>query len=353
MADVPVAMDELSGRVVSGDRRAVARALSIVERGGALAQSLIGRLESTTNCPQVVGVTGVGGAGKSTLIAAMAMEWRRRDVTVGILAIDPSSAATGGALLGDRVRMEELHSDHGVFIRSMATRGSTGGVAAATSAAIVVLSAAGYQRIVVETIGVGQDEIAVARLADTIVVVEAPNMGDDVQALKAGLAEIADIFVVNKADLPGADRAVKHLRSTLSLNGVQSGWTPVILKTTAANGDGVAALLDALDSHRQWDSENDDRPGRNRAKDWRLNRSDATDKSESIGTSQGARVRLSGSELRIEIHSWSAPRRRALLRRVISALSDVSADEIDATVAEILEHRSVDIPIGTSNSQSQ
>src|SRR2546425_453121 len=207
----------LADRVIAGDRRAIARALSVVERGDEPARALVGALFPRTGRAHLVGLTGAGGVGKSTLIAALIAEWRRRDRTVGVVAVDPTSALTGGALLGDRVRMEEHHADRGVWVRSLATRGAAGGLAGATLDAARVLDAAGFEIVVVETIGVGQDELEVARAVETVVLVEAPNLGDDVQALKAGLLEIADLIVVGKADLPGADRALATLRAMLHL----------------------------------------------------------------------------------------------------------------------------------------
>lgn len=240
--------EELAERVLGGDRRAIARALSAVERGD---PALIARLFPHTGRAHLVGLTGVGGVGKSSLIARLAAESRRRDRTVAIVAVDPTSASTGGALLGDRVRMEGLSSDPGVFVRSMATRGAPGGLARATIDATRVLDAAGFDLVLVETIGVGQDQLDVGQVAETVVVVEAPNLGDDVQALKAGLREIADLYAVNKADLGGADRTVAILRAMLALDGARE-WTPPIVKTSAATDDGVGELADALQRHLDW-----------------------------------------------------------------------------------------------------
>ncbi|HEY3083055.1 MAG TPA: methylmalonyl Co-A mutase-associated GTPase MeaB [Chloroflexota bacterium] len=247
-----MAAEGLAERVLAGERPAVARAITLVERGDAAARALIGALFPRTGRAHLIGLTGGGGAGKSSLIAALAAEWRKRGRTVGVVAVDPTSAGSGGALLGDRVRMEGLLGDPGVFVRSMATRGGGGGLARATIDAARVLDAAGFEVVVVETIGAGQDQIDVARAVETVVVVEAPNMGDAVQTLKAGLSEIGDLYVVAKADLPGADRTAAALRAMLALEGERDGWRPLGLTTSAATGDGIAALADALADHAAW-----------------------------------------------------------------------------------------------------
>jgi LAO/AO transport system kinase len=199
----------------------------------------------------VVGVTGPPGSGKSTLVNALTAEWRRRGRRVGILAIDPSSPYTGGAIMGDRIRMMEHAADRNVFMRSMASRGELGGLAAATWLAVAALDAAGYDPIVIETVGAGQSEVEIAHLAETTVVVEVPDMGDEVQAIKAGLLEVADVIAVNKGDRPGADRAARQLRAMLSTAGgrVERKPPPVLL-TTATKSEGVAALADAIEKHR-------------------------------------------------------------------------------------------------------
>jgi LAO/AO transport system kinase len=198
-----------------------------------------------------VGITGPPGSGKSTLVSALIGEWRRRGRRVGVLAVDPSSPYTGGAILGDRIRMMDHVADRDVFVRSMASRGELGGLAGATWIAAAALDAAGFDPILVETVGAGQSEVEIARLAETTVVVEVPEMGDEIQAIKAGLLEIADIIAVNKADRPGADRAARQLRAMLSTAGgrVQRKPPPVLM-TAATSGDGVAALADAVDAHR-------------------------------------------------------------------------------------------------------
>ncbi len=248
------------------EHRALGRAISVVERGGAAAEELVGRLRGRTGRARLVGVTGPPGVGKSTLVEGLALLEREAGRTVAILAVDPTSPLTGGALLGDRVRMQSLYTDPGVFIRSMATRGALGGLAAAAHDAVDVLDAAGFDRVLVETVGVGQDEVDAARAVDTVVVVLAPGLGDDVQAAKAGLLEIADLFVVNKADLPGADRAVKDLRAMLSMAGEARGgagdgpadeppgsgaWEVPVLPAAAARGEGLEAVASALDAHRR------------------------------------------------------------------------------------------------------
>jgi LAO/AO transport system kinase len=246
-----VASEPLAERVLAGERRAVARALSLVERGGDDGRELVGALFPRTGRAHLVGVTGVGGVGKSSLIARLTGEWRRRDRRVGVVAVDPTSAATGGALLGDRVRMEELNADPGVFVRSMATRGAGGGLARAAIDATRVLDAAGFDVVVVETIGVGQDQLDVRQVVETVVVVEAPNLGDDVQALKAGLREIADVYAVNKADLGSADRTAATLRAMLALE-QERDWTPPIVKCSAATGEGINEVVEAVEGHLAW-----------------------------------------------------------------------------------------------------
>ena len=241
--------ETLAAGVRAGDRRALARAISIVEGEGPAAAALVGALHPDTGRAAVVGVTGPPGAGKSTLVDALVHEWRRRGRQVGVLAVDPTSPFTGGALLGDRIRMPGHAADPGVFIRSMATRGALGGLARATGDAAAVLDAAGFDLVLVETVGVGQDEVDVVRTADVSVVVLVPGLGDEVQALKAGLMEIADVFVVNKADREGADQAAAAIEALLAIGGGQPGnaWTPPVLRMRAADGHGVPGLADAIE----------------------------------------------------------------------------------------------------------
>jgi LAO/AO transport system kinase len=241
----------LSERVLAGDVRAVARAISLVEDESADGAALIQQIFAHTGRAYLVGVTGPPGAGKSTLVDRMTTELRTSGRTVGVIAIDPTSPFTGGALLGDRVRMQAHAGDAGVFIRSMATRGHLGGLARATGDAALVLDAAGRDTILVETVGVGQDEIEIVRTADVSIVTLVPGSGDDVQALKAGVMEIADIFVVNKADRDGADRAAASLEAMLSLQTYGPGeWRPPVLQTEATTGRGVAELLATVERFR-------------------------------------------------------------------------------------------------------
>ena len=193
----------------------------------------------------ILGITGSPGAGKSTLCSQIASQLRREGKTVGIIAVDPTSPYTGGAILGDRIRMQQHHDDAGVFIRSMATRGWLGGLAAATTEMTMLLDAAGFDIVLVETVGVGQDEVEIARLADVTLVVMVPGMGDDVQAIKAGIIEIADVFVINKSDLPGAEKLERELKSYLGLSHRPDGWTPTIVHAVASEGKGIAATLAA------------------------------------------------------------------------------------------------------------
>src|SRR5918996_894916 len=240
-------LDELS----SGGRRPLARLLTRIENGDPSLRPQLPELFAAGRGAHLVGITGPPGSGKSTLVSALIGEWRRRGRRVGVLAVDPSSPYTGGAILGDRIRMMDHAADRDVFMRSMASRGELGGLAATTWIAAAALDAAGYDPVVIETVGAGQAEVEVARLAETTVVVEVPEMGDEVQAIKAGLLEIADLIVVNKADRPGADRAARQLRAMLSTAGGRVGRKPPpVLKTSATTGDGVGKLADAIDADR-------------------------------------------------------------------------------------------------------
>ncbi len=243
---------ELIARLLAGDRRAVARLITLIENDGPEAQAALAALYPHTGRAHVVGVTGAPGTGKSTLVNELTQELRRQGRSVGIIAVDPTSPFTGGAILGDRIRMQELTADPGVFIRSMATRGSLGGLARATGDAINVLDAFGKDVILVETVGVGQDEVEIAKAAQTTVVVETPGLGDDVQTLKAGVLEIADVLVVNKADLDGADRLVFALETMLALNSHPRDWQPPVVKTVAVRGSGIAELWAAIERHRAY-----------------------------------------------------------------------------------------------------
>lgn len=267
MGPLPNRVEALVELALSGDPRALARLLTLVENDEEAGRRVVEHLFPRTGQAHIIGVTGAPGTGKSTLVNAMARLYRERGHRVGIVAVDPTSPFSGGALLGDRVRMRDVATDPGVFIRSMATRGSLGGLARATDDVVLVLDAAGYDRILIETVGVGQAEVDIASSAHTVVVVEAPGLGDDVQAIKAGVLEIADIFVVNKADREGADRTVMALQTMLGLGPRQvrhhgrlmtvseespdDAWVPPILKTVATRGEGVEAVVDAVEQHRE------------------------------------------------------------------------------------------------------
>jgi len=233
--------------VLAGRPRAIGRAISAVERNGG-APEILGPLFPRTGRARVLGITGPPGAGKSTLVQRLAQAYRRRGKTVGIVAVDPSSPFTGGAILGDRIRMAEIYTDPGVFIRSMATRGALGGLARATSDAVDVLDSAGYDVVLIETVGVGQDEVDIIKAAETVAVVLVPGLGDDIQAIKAGILEIGDVFVVNKADRDGADRVAAELAMMLDLS-PQKGWRPPIVRTVAPSNTGVDEVVTALQSH--------------------------------------------------------------------------------------------------------
>ena len=242
----------LSERVLTGDPRAIARAISYIEDESPSGAELVRRLFPKTGRAYLVGVTGPPGAGKSTLVDRIITQYRKAGQTIGVVAVDPTSPYSGGAILGDRVRMQAHAGDEGVFIRSMATRGHLGGLARATGEVAVVLDAAGKDIVLIETVGVGQDEVDIVRTADVSIVTIVPGTGDDVQALKAGIMEIADIFVVNKADREGADRTVTSIEAMLSLHTFADGeWRPPIVKTEATSGRGVPELLETIEKFRQ------------------------------------------------------------------------------------------------------
>jgi LAO/AO transport system kinase len=236
---------DLAKKVIAGDIRALSRAATLIENRRPEAEPLLRELFSRTGRAMILGITGSPGAGKSTLCSQIASQLRREGKTVGIIAVDPTSPYTGGAILGDRIRMQQHHDDAGVFIRSMATRGWLGGLAAATTEMTMLFDAAGFDIVLVETVGVGQDEVEIARLADVTLVVMVPGMGDDVQAIKAGIIEIADVFVINKSDLPGAEKLERELKSYLGLSHRPDGWTPTIVHAVASEGKGIAATLAA------------------------------------------------------------------------------------------------------------
>ena len=238
-------------RARAGDRLALSRLISAVEERSAVAEE-IGRLVPPGRA-HVIGITGAPGVGKSTTTAALIEEWRSRGRTVAVVAVDPSSPFTGGALLGDRVRMEVHSTDPGVYIRSMAARGQLGGLAAATPAAVGLLSGLGFDIVVVETVGVGQSEVDIVRYADTVLILQAPGMGDRIQATKAGLLEIGDVFAVNKSDRPGANLTKRELGAMIAAKPLTAGqWRPPVVPVVATQGEGVADLVDLLDAHQDW-----------------------------------------------------------------------------------------------------
>ncbi len=245
--------DDWVTRLRAGNARTVARALTAIERGGAEARQVVTALFRFTGGAHIIGVTGAPGTGKSTLVNEIAKHYRRRGSRVGIIAVDPTSPFSGGALLGDRLRMQDLSGDAGVFIRSMATRGSLGGLAAATADAVKVLDAAGFEIVLVETVGAGQNEVDIARNAHTTLVVEAPGMGDDIQAIKAGIMEIADVLIVNKADHDEVSATVAALEMNLNLKPkTENDWRPPVLKTIATTGSGVADVVEWIGKHRAY-----------------------------------------------------------------------------------------------------
>jgi LAO/AO transport system kinase len=245
-------VEQIAQGVMSGDRRSIARAITIIENNTAEAQKLIVSIYPHTGKAHIIGLTGPGGSGKSTLIEKIVREYRRKGKTVGVVAVDPTSPFTGGAFLGDRIRMQELSTDEGVFIRSMATRNFPGGIAKATKDAVRVLDASGRDVVIVETVGAGQSEVEIIKVAQTIVVIYAPGLGDEIQAIKAGLMEIADIFVVNKADRENADKAVTDIQAFLQLDNKEVAWKPPILKTKALTGEGVSQLIGKIEEHKRF-----------------------------------------------------------------------------------------------------
>lgn len=245
-------MTDLGAGIVSGDPRAIARGISLVEDEAEAGASLVREIFDRSGRAFLIGVTGAPGAGKSTLVDGLVARWRKTGKSVGVIAVDPTSPYTGGAMLGDRVRMQAHAQDAGVFIRSMATRGHLGGLARATADAALVLDAAGTDVVAIETVGVGQDEVEIVRTADVCIVVLVPGMGDEVQSLKAGIMEIADIFAVNKSDRDGADRTVAEVESLLSLHTYQEhDWQPPIVRTQATTGSGLDELADTIERFRQ------------------------------------------------------------------------------------------------------
>jgi len=239
-------------RLRAGDTRALARAITTVENRGAESGELLKALFPHSGRARMIGLTGAPGAGKSTLVDQLAKHYRRAGKTLGIIAVDPTSPYTGGAILGDRIRMQDHHADAGIYIRSMATRGSLGGLARTTADVATVLDASGRDLILIETVGVGQDEVEIVRLADITVVILVPGMGDDVQTIKAGIMEIADIFVINKSDRDGAENVEREIRAMQSLASRKDGWTPPIVKTVASEGKGVSELAAAIGGYENY-----------------------------------------------------------------------------------------------------
>jgi LAO/AO transport system kinase len=233
-------------RIRSGEVRAVARAISAIENGTPDSLDLLKALFPHSGNARVIGLTGAPGSGKSTLVDQLAREYRKQGSTVGIVAVDPTSPYTGGAILGDRIRMQAHHADTGIYIRSMATRGFLGGLARTTADVATALDASGKDVVLIETVGVGQDEIDIVRLADVTIVILVPGMGDDVQSIKAGIMEIADIFVINKSDRDGADRVEKEIRAMQSLAMREDNWTPSIVRTVATEAKGIPELAAAI-----------------------------------------------------------------------------------------------------------
>lgn len=248
------AVESLATQLRSGDIRALARAISLVENGSPLARRVLSACFQHTGHALRIGLTGAPGTGKSTLVDQLARHYRTQGETVGVVAVDPTSPFTGGAILGDRIRMQSHHADPGIYIRSMATRGFLGGLASATADVASLVEASGKTRLMIETVGVGQAEVDVVRLADVTVVVLVPGLGDDVQSIKAGILEIADVFVVNKGDRDGADRVEREIRTMQSLG--HGEWVPPVVRTIATTGEGTKDLAEAIDRYVEWRKQN-------------------------------------------------------------------------------------------------
>ena len=244
-------IQQLVNAVLKGDPRAAARAITFIENNTHDAQKIASSLYPHTGNAQIIGVTGPSGAGKSTLVEKLIKELRRQGKTVGVVAVDPTSPFSGGAFLGDRIRMQDLSTDAGVFIRSMATRNNPGGLAKATRDTVRVLDALGKDVVVVETVGAGQSEVDIIKIAQTVIVVLAPGLGDEIQAIKAGIMEIGDIFVINKADRENAGKTAADIQAMLELSNTKDRWHPPIVKTVATQGEGTNQLLEKVDAHRK------------------------------------------------------------------------------------------------------
>ncbi|MEO6828314.1 MAG: methylmalonyl Co-A mutase-associated GTPase MeaB [Acidobacteriaceae bacterium] len=245
-------VQRLVARLRDGDVRALARAISLVENDAPAAAAVLSACFPHTGGALRIGLTGAPGSGKSTLVDQLARHYRAQEHSVGIVAVDPTSPFTGGAILGDRIRMQSHHADPGLYIRSMATRGFLGGLSSTTADVASVVEASGKTRLLIETVGVGQDEVDIVRLADVTVVVLVPGLGDDVQSIKAGILEIADVFVVNKSDREGADRVVREIRTMQSLGSHRDGWVPPVARTVASTGEGTEALVATIDRCAAW-----------------------------------------------------------------------------------------------------
>jgi len=264
------ASDNLLERLFSGEPRAVARAITKVENGDAQSAELMKEIFPRTGNALVIGITGSPGAGKSSLVDKLALFYKNRGERIGIIAVDPSSPFSGGAILGDRIRMSTLGLDKNVFIRSMATRGNLGGLSRTTVDAVAILDAAGFDKVIVETVGVGQDEVEIVKTADVSVVVLVPGMGDDIQAIKAGIMEIGDVFVINKADREGVLRTEKELESLLSLAHRPDFWNPPIVKTIATENKGIEDLSKAIESYDEFQKKDENLERRRAIAKWRL-----------------------------------------------------------------------------------